>query len=629
MESIAKRVAFSLIAGVVLMTIPAFAQTLSFPGAYGFGATATGGRGGTVYHVTNLNDSGPGSLRDAVSQGNRIVVFDVGGYIRLQSPLPVASNITIAGQTAPGGGIGVMGGEVSLSNHTNIIIRDFRFRQGSLDPLVGKSALNMGRGSQIILDHCSFEFGQWDSIDAVKTVNFTVQNSIIADPIYQRFGAHVERGPSTFYRNVWANVHNRQPLAKDNTQYINNIIYDYQAAYTVANTGGFFSHDIVNNYFITGPATTDPADAYFQMNERQSVYAAGNFLDSSPDGVLDGGSDNNVGPVIYLTSPWAPATHSIPALDAKDAFTSVVESAGSFPRDPLDSLVTHQVNSLGTQGQMYDDQSQTGLDNGGYGAIASGTRFAETSGDGIAVYWAAANGLSTTDPNVASAMYENTGYTNLEVYVNSLVLPTPWSATGLAGPSNQAASSYNPFSGKWLLIGRAAGVPASPDQAEFVSQIVGESASVTSKLLGIQQIRANGANQGLAPLGDAGVMMRASENADAAFVFAGERSNHQLELDWRSADGGAIHDIAIPGSPSFTGPVWIRLTRSGNLFTASVSTDGTCWSPYASANAAMGNEARGGMALIPGTPQQQTLATFTGVAVGGGQSAVTPCSQAQ
>ena len=105
------------------------AQTASFPGAYGFGAQATGGRGGTVYHVTNLNDSGPGSFRDAVSQGNRTVVFDVGGYVQLQSAVPVASDTTIAGQTAPGGGIGAMGAEVSLSNHTNIIFRNFRFKE--------------------------------------------------------------------------------------------------------------------------------------------------------------------------------------------------------------------------------------------------------------------------------------------------------------------------------------------------------------------------------------------------------------------------------------------------------------------------------------------------------------------
>ena len=294
-----------------------WAATLAaFPGAEGFGAAATGGRGGTVYHVTNLNDSGAGSFRDAVSAGNRIIVFDVGGYIALLSAVSVSSNLTIEGQTAPGGGIGLMAAEVSLSAQSNIIIRNVRFRQGNEDPDTGKSALNMGTGNNIILDHCSFEYGQFDSVDAVGTTNFTVQNCIIADPIGQQFGAHVEVGPDTFYRNLWVSAHNRQPLAKSDTQYINNIIYNFQAGYTVADTAGDFTHDIVGNYFITGPSTTSPGDAYFQIDDNQSVYAVGNYMDSNKDGVLNGFPDNTVGSAAVLTTPWAATTSSIPTLSA-------------------------------------------------------------------------------------------------------------------------------------------------------------------------------------------------------------------------------------------------------------------------------------------------------------------------
>src|SRR6267142_6722015 len=95
----------------------------AFPGALGFGANATGGRAGSVYHVTTLADSGAGSFRTAVSSGNRIVVFDVGGYISLVTAVSVKSSITIAGQTAPGGGIGFKGGEISFANSSNIICR--------------------------------------------------------------------------------------------------------------------------------------------------------------------------------------------------------------------------------------------------------------------------------------------------------------------------------------------------------------------------------------------------------------------------------------------------------------------------------------------------------------------------
>ena len=106
------------------------AEPLAFPEALGFGANVTGGRGGTVYHVTNLNDDGAGSFRDAVSQGNRIVVFDVGGIINIKTAVSIKSNITIAGQTAPGEGIAIHGGKLSTGKQSNIIIRYLRIRPG-------------------------------------------------------------------------------------------------------------------------------------------------------------------------------------------------------------------------------------------------------------------------------------------------------------------------------------------------------------------------------------------------------------------------------------------------------------------------------------------------------------------
>lgn len=178
-------------------------NALAFPGAIGFGAVSTGGNGGTDYHVTNLNDTGIGSFRDAVSASNRNVIFDVSGYIVLSSAVSMSSHLTVNGQTAPAPGIGIMAAELSASGKNNIIIRNLRIRQGRLDPLTGKSAFNMGTASNVILDHCSFEYGQWDTIDAVGAVNITVSNSIIAFPIGQQFGAHVEVGPSTFYGNLW------------------------------------------------------------------------------------------------------------------------------------------------------------------------------------------------------------------------------------------------------------------------------------------------------------------------------------------------------------------------------------------------------------------------------------------
>jgi hypothetical protein len=136
-----KKLSHALLAGLAVLS-SGHAQQLAFPGAQGYGQYATGGRGGTVYHVTTLADSGPGSFRDAVSQSGRTIVFDVGGYIALSSAVSCKSGITIAGQTAPGGGIGVMNNEVSFYNDNNIICRFFRFRQGGSS--TGSSAINIG-----------------------------------------------------------------------------------------------------------------------------------------------------------------------------------------------------------------------------------------------------------------------------------------------------------------------------------------------------------------------------------------------------------------------------------------------------------------------------------------------------
>src|SRR3954471_5131662 len=121
--------------GSALLASPAMAQLRAFGEAEGYGAVATGGRGGTIYHVTNLNDSGPGSFRDAVSASNRIVVFDVAGEIKLLSGIGAQSNLTIAGQTAPGAGITITGYQtIGFTQRTNVIMRYLRLRPGDDSP---------------------------------------------------------------------------------------------------------------------------------------------------------------------------------------------------------------------------------------------------------------------------------------------------------------------------------------------------------------------------------------------------------------------------------------------------------------------------------------------------------------
>lgn len=201
-------------------------------------------------------------------------------------------------------------------------------------------------------------------------VNVTISNSIIALPIGQQFGCHLETGPATYYRNLWVSAHNRQPLSKANSQYINNVVYNYQAAYTVANTGGYFSHDILGNYFITGPSTTSASDAFYQMDDKQSVYASGNYLDSNDDGTLNGASHDSVGSAVVLSAPFHSDSTSLATLSAANAYTYVVANAGASPRDEVDTYVVSEVTSLGTSGAIIKSQSSTGLTNGGYGTIS-------------------------------------------------------------------------------------------------------------------------------------------------------------------------------------------------------------------------------------------------------------------
>jgi hypothetical protein len=590
----------TLACALALASVPGFAQVLAFPGAYGFGANATGGRGGTVVHVTNLNDAGAGSFRDAVSVANRIVVFDVGGYIVLKSPVSVLGNITIAGQTAPGDGVGIMGGEVSLSNKTNIIVRGLRVRQGTLDPLTGKSAVGASNTTNFILDHCSIEYGEWDSFDAVKAVNFTVQNTIIANPIGQQFGAHVEGGPSTFYRNLWVNGHNRQPLSKDNTQFINNIVYDYQAGYTVGNTGGYFLHDLVNNYFIAGPGTSTTSNYYYQVNDKQTIYAVGNFVDTDRDGLLNGTQQNKVGSSIASATPWAPTTNAIPAMSTADAFFNVTAAAGVWPRDAVDQFVVNDTLSVGTKGSLYKNQANTGLANLGYGILNGGVLQTDLNGDGIPDYWALANGISTLDTAAAGAAFGASGYTNIEAYVNSLILPELWTTQDIGSSPVAGAGTYNAVTQQWVLTGAGSNPAGGFDQAQFASRPWTPNGIATARVDALAS-------------GQAGLMVRNTTDAQAAFVALVLDSSGTLRLISRQYDGAAPTAVQRTG---FGAGTWLRMQQNGTAFTAYTSVDGVSWTLFDAASANLAATARAGAAVVSGDPGVRSSATLSHVAAG-------------
>ncbi len=431
--------ALALAAIALVIGNSAPAQTPAFPGALGFAANATGGRAGTVYHVTTLANSGPGSFRDAVSQPNRIIVFDVSGYITISSEIGMNDNLTIAGQTAPGGGIGINGNEVSCGASTNIIIRHMRFRPGSAAPQGSAHCLNMFGSTNVIVDHISFEFGPWNDIGGVNIDEVTIQNCIVADPINQQFGAHIEHLNSScaFLYNIWANGHNRQPLASINTIFINNVTYNYQAGFTT-HTSGFFFYDIINNYFITGPATTSPGNDFFQVDSQQSVYASGNLRDSDNNAILFGSPTAPSGMVV-LTSAWSPVTATIPTFSPANAYRRNVSIAGAWPRDQVDELVISQVkklgngatgtgtNTAGPGGGLYSSQADTGLPNSGFGILSSGVAPLDSDQDGMPDYWELATGSSIVANDAMTIGGD--GYAFIEKYLNWLAEPHALVAT--------------------------------------------------------------------------------------------------------------------------------------------------------------------------------------------------------
>jgi hypothetical protein len=415
---------------------------LAFPEAEGFGRHATGGRNGKVYHVTNLNDSGAGSFRDAVSQSGRIVVFDVGGYIPLQTAVSVKSDITIAGQTAPGGGIGFRGGEISFASSSNIVCRYIRVRPGDDTASSTDDALSLYRAKNTIIDHSSFEFAPWNNIDGVSddwqnypATDITFQDNLIADPTGQQFGAHTESVASqwSWYRNIFANSHNRNPLAKVNTVFVNNVLYNYSAGYTT-HTSTTFQHDIVNNYFIFGPASTGTDNTWYQVDQNQSIYSSGNLKDANRNGALDGATTTPYwyqGTGTILSSPWSTVASTMHT--APSAYRIAVSQAGALPRDPVDALVISQVRTLGKgttgtgastvgpDGSLYTSQTQTGLSNNGYGDIAAGNKPTDTDDDGMPDFWEKANG---SNPAADDAMQKAPdGYALIEHYLNWLAEP--------------------------------------------------------------------------------------------------------------------------------------------------------------------------------------------------------------
>jgi hypothetical protein len=334
------------------------AHAVAFTGAQGWGANATGGT--TVYTVTNLNDSGTGSFRDAVSASGRYVKFSVSGTIVLKSECAISSNTTIDGTTAPSPGITVTAFTCSFSDQSNIIIRNMRFREGDTGD-EHKCSLQGDSCSNVIIDHCSIEWGRWDCLEITgSSSNVTVQNSIIGegyDP--QNFGFLIDQcnGIST-HHNFFVDEQSRNPKEEGNGQYICNVVYNWGSGGGLigAHSAAVWKSDIINNTFIYGPSSS--ANWLSDCTATDTWYQTGNIKDTSKSGtawdlVSIPVSDFTAQGVTLVSSaqsnPPVPVTidgttHSI------DLVTGGYQ--GCQPLDAVDQRLVGYLKSWGTEGQI-------------------------------------------------------------------------------------------------------------------------------------------------------------------------------------------------------------------------------------------------------------------------------------
>ncbi len=436
---------------------------LAFPGAVGGGRYATGGRGGEVYHVTNLNDSGTGSLRDAVSQSNRIVVFDVSGTIELESNIVCQSNITIAGQTAPGGaGVTLKNYKLGLGG-TNCIVRYLSSRPGPYKATSsGNDALGGAGGSNSILDHCSIGWAsdeQWGLYS--KNDNYTLQYSVIGPA--NSWGGHAKgvhgfgimfgRANFSFDHNLIIHCVSRNFRGKVTDQnaadFTNNVIYDwgYQTTY---GTVGHINY--VNNTLKAGNSTTG-AYYYAQVsdNENFAFYLTGNRILNKDNSVRNDENSNwsamkyndskseattRVDEHFPITVNGVDCSTTLTAESAADSYEHVISFAGNgispTQRTAIDQQCADETrNGTGScSGTAAYDSSVTDLDKYSiacgvtyeYPAAVLEKTIIDNDNDGMDDEWEEARGLNPSDPTDINGDYCGQGYTNIEYYINDLTV---------------------------------------------------------------------------------------------------------------------------------------------------------------------------------------------------------------
>jgi hypothetical protein len=416
-------------------------KPLAFPGAEGFGKYTTGGRGGKVLKVTSLADEGPGTLRWAIEQeGARTVIFDLSGTIFLESPLDIKKgDLTLAGQTAPGDGITIANFPL-VFEADNLIMRYLRFRMGDLRKVEG-DAMGGKRSKDIIIDHCSISWGTDEAASFYYNRNFTLQWCIISESLNESVhskGPHGYGGiwggmGATFAYNLMAHHNSRMPRFSGSStvpnpedelvDYRYNVIYNWGGNNTYGGETG--RYNVVNNYYKPGPATQERRKSRILNPSLPygKFYVQGNILEG--DEVVT--TDNSQGvvwdkePSDLETSPFEVV--SLPVHNAEKALEWVLQKAGaSHRRDAIDKRIIEETrNGTAQFGKEENGIIDSQTDVGGWPTLKSKKASKDSDGDGIPDAWEKKMRLNPKNASDGSAISLHPFYTNLEVYINSLV----------------------------------------------------------------------------------------------------------------------------------------------------------------------------------------------------------------
>jgi hypothetical protein len=459
--------------GIALMLKTAAAQVPAFPGAEGFGAVAAGGRGGDVYHVTNLGDSGPGTLRDAVQSaaGPRTVVFDVSGTIFLKSTLWVDKPyLTIAGQTAPGDGICIRDYSLCIRRTHDIVVRYLYLRRGDVQVRLtgrptgstGLDVISIDDSRNVIIDHCSMSWSCDEIFGIVQNQNVTVQWCLISeplgDPLVHPYGTEHAYGMNnsattlSIHHCLMARYVMRGPQFEVNDadssqgypvymESVNNVLFDYKRSgsrYTAgietdpaAAKGIEFRFHFLNNYYIRQPSLTKTPEIQvtpkWGITDQLRVYVNGNIgpnrltddLDPWRSVFVETSNVNIRQASDSLTAqmsdkPLFQSPFPITISSAAQAYEQVLRSAGyDRTRDSIDTRMLNDVRNRKFSSYLKSQQEV-----GGWVTYSSLRAPLDSDQDGMPDAYEVTAGLNPADAGDRNGDGDADGYTNLEEYLD-------------------------------------------------------------------------------------------------------------------------------------------------------------------------------------------------------------------